>query len=396
MSGETIAFVPCRYGTQVVGGAETLTRLLVEELAAREWPVEVLTTCALDPYSWTNHFPAGVESIHGITVRRFPTESRKYTRKVFKTEQRILAGKRVSTRKQDFWIRNVVTSVSLRRYLDERRDDYRAFVFAPYLFGTTYQGVREVPEKSYIIPCLHDEPYAYLEVYRRLMRAAQGLMFNSVPEMELARRLYGDDLPGRVVGMGFSPHTANGDRFRYKYSIEGDFVLYCGRREIAKNTPVLLRYFCNYLENTGREVSLVLTGAGQIEIPFSFRNRVIDVGFVDERDLRDAYSAATVICHPSTKESFSIMILEAWLAGLPCLIHGDCAVTRHHVEQSGGGLWFTDYPTFHEALEFVLDHPEVRERMGERGRNYVLANYSWEEVIRNFAAVLEDGKGGTK
>jgi len=389
----TIAFVPVRYGTQVVGGAETLTRLLVEELHSRGWPVEVITTCALDPYSWTNHFPDGEELIHGITVRRFPTESRKYTRRVFKTETRMLNRKRVSKRKQKSWIRNVVTSDAMRRYLGEHRDDYRAYVFAPYLFGTTYQGVMEVPEKSYIIPCLHDEPYIYYAIYRQLMDSVRGLMFNSVPEMELARRIYGQDLPGRVVGMGFEPYAADGDRFRSKYSIRGDFVLYTGRREIAKNTPMLLRFFCNYLENTGREVSLVLTGAGHIDIPFSFRNRVIDVGYVDERDLRDAYAAATLICHPSTKESFSIMILEAWLAGLPCLIHADCAVTRYHVEQCAGGLWFSDYPDFHEALGFLLDHPRVRAEMGERGREYVLSKYSWDEVVRNFSAALEDGEG---
>jgi len=389
----TIAFVPVRYGTQVVGGAETLTRLLVEELHSRGWPVEVITTCALDPYSWTNHFSEGEEQVHGITVRRFPTESRKYTRKVFKTETRMLNRKRVSKRKQRYWIRSVVTSDAMRRYLGEHRDEYRAYVFAPYLFGTTYQGVMEVPEKSYIIPCLHDEPYVYYAVYRQLMKAVRGLMFNSVPEMELARRIYGQDLPGRVVGMGFEPYAADGDRFRSKYSTRGDFVLYTGRREIAKNTPMLLRFFCNYLENTGREVSLVLTGAGHIDIPFSFRNRVIDVGYVDERDLRDAYAAATLICHPSTKESFSIMILEAWLAELPCLIHADCAVTRYHVEQSAGGLWFSDYPDFHEALGFLLDHPRVRAEMGERGREYVLRKYSWDEVVDNFSAALEDGEG---
>jgi glycosyltransferase involved in cell wall biosynthesis len=396
LGGDVIAFVPCRYGTEVVGGAETLTRLLVEELDARGWPVEVLTTCALDPYSWTNHFPEGTETIHGITVRRFPTESRKYTRKVFKTEQRILAGKYVPRARQDFWIHNVVTSNALRQYMSWHLDDYRAFVFAPYLFGTTYQGVYAAPGKAFIIPCLHEEPYAHLAIYRDMMRAAKGLMFNSVPEMELARDLYGQDLPGRVVGMGFRPYAANGERFRYKYSIEGDFVLYCGRREIAKNTPMLLEYFCNFLENTGREVSLVLTGAGHIDIPFSFRNRVIDVGFVDDRDLRDAYSAATLICHPSTKESFSIMILEAWLAGLPCLVHGNCAVTRYHVEKSGGGLWFTDYPSFHEAMLLMLDKPGMRMKMGERGREYVLSSYSWDEVVKNFAAVIEGGEGDAK
>jgi glycosyltransferase involved in cell wall biosynthesis len=87
------------------------------------------------------------------------------------------------------------------------------------------------------------------------------------------------------------------------------------------------------------------------------------------------------------------MILEAWLAGLPCLIHADCAVTRYHVEQSAGGLWFIDYPDFHEALDFLLDHPRVRREMGERGREYVLSKYSWDEVMGNFSAALEDGEG---
>ncbi len=394
MKAETVAFVPVRYGPKVVGGAETLTRVLVEELASRGWPVEVLTTCAADPHSWANYFPPGKESIGGITVRRFPTESRKKDRKVARTEPRMVLGKRVSKRRQEMWIRSVVTSDALRDYLIKHRGDYRAFVFAPYLFGTTWQGVHAVPEKAFIIPCLHDEPYAYKSVFRELMHAARGLMFNSVPEMELAQRMYGKDLRGRVVGMGFSPREADGERFRYKYRIDGDFILYAGRREIAKNTPILVHNFCNYVHNTGREISLVLSGTGRVDVPFTFYNRVIDVGFISQRDLGDAYDAATLICHPSTRESLSIMILEAWLAGLPCLVHGDCAVTRYHVEESGGGLWFKDYPTFHEALTLLLDRPDLRARMAEKGREYVMGNYSWDEVVRNFSAVLEEGERG--
>jgi glycosyltransferase involved in cell wall biosynthesis len=59
-------------------------------------------------------------------------------------------------------------------------------------------------------------------------------------------------------------------------------------------------------------------------------------------------------------------------------------------------LWFGDYPTFHEALSFLLDDPAERARMGEKGKDYVLANYSWDEVVRNLAAVLEEGEGGAK
>jgi glycosyltransferase involved in cell wall biosynthesis len=393
LSVDTIAFVPPRYGTQVVGGAENLTRSLAEELRRRGWPVEVLTTCVLDHYTWANYFPPGEEIINGVTVRRFPVEEERDVRKVIQLEKRIHAGRKVSQRRQEAWISNVVTSEALRTYLDQHRGDYRAFVFAPYLFGTTYQGVNEVPERSYIIPCLHDEPYAYLDIFKRTVRSARAIMFNSEPEMMLARRLYGEDLRGRVVGMGFEPYNADGNRFRHKYAIKGDFLLYSGRREAGKNTPLLMRYLCNYLDRTDRDVSFVLTGTGQVQIPLSFRDRVIDLGFVDERDKLDAYAAATLLCHPSVNESFSIILMEAWLSQLPCLVHRDCAVTRYHVERSNGGLWFFDYPTFFEAVDLLLEQPDLRAEMGRRGREYVLDNYRWDDIERNFAAAIELGEG---
>src|SRR4029078_6937434 len=54
-----IAFVPPRYGDDVVGGAETVLRQAAERLAGRGWEVEILTTCARDHYSWANAYPAG-------------------------------------------------------------------------------------------------------------------------------------------------------------------------------------------------------------------------------------------------------------------------------------------------------------------------------------------------
>jgi len=391
MGAETVAFVPLRYGDEVVGGAETLTRSLAEELHRRGRPVEILTTCALDPYTWADHFPPGEESIRGIKVTRFPVRGRLRTkRKVFKLEQRIHEGKRVSPKQQEYWISNVTFSEGLYDYLKEHREDYRAFIFTPYLFGTTYVGTGIVPDRALVIPCLHDEPYARLEIFRRMMRSVKGILFNSEPEMELAKRLYGDDLPGRVVGMGFDDFTGDGERFRAKFGIKGDMVLYLGRREIAKNTPLLIRYFCNYLEATGRDLKLVLTGAGNVGIPHSFRDSILDLGYVGERDKLDAYAASSLLCHPSVNESFSIIVLEAWLARIPCLVHGDCAVNRRHVELSQGGLWFRDWPQFYECMNLMLDDRELARRMGSAGRRYVLENYSWDRVIERFERALEE------
>jgi hypothetical protein len=59
-------------GAEIIGGAETATRMLAEALVRLgRAEVEVLTTTALSMDSWANHFPAGTDTLGGVTVRRF-------------------------------------------------------------------------------------------------------------------------------------------------------------------------------------------------------------------------------------------------------------------------------------------------------------------------------------
>ena len=81
-------------------------------------------------------------------------------------------------------------------------------------------------------------------------------------------------------------------------------------------------------------------------------------------------------------------MMEAWLLGAPSLVHGRCAVTRDHCLASNGGLFFEDYFEFVEALELLARDGALRQRMGEAGRAYVLANYTWDRVTDNYLAVL--------
>ena len=54
-SAMKLSFVTPRYGTEVIGGAETAARMLAERLCLRpDWEVEVLTSCAMDHLTWEN------------------------------------------------------------------------------------------------------------------------------------------------------------------------------------------------------------------------------------------------------------------------------------------------------------------------------------------------------
>ena len=47
---------------------------------------------------------------------------------------------------------------------------FAVFLFIPYMFGTTYYGMRVCPQKSVLVPCLHKESYMTLALYKKLFR----------------------------------------------------------------------------------------------------------------------------------------------------------------------------------------------------------------------------------
>ena len=123
------------------------------------------------------------------------------------------------------------------------------------------------------------------------------------------------------------------------------------------------------------------------EMP-AFAEEVIDLGYLPEQDKHDAYAAATLFVQPSAVESFSIVLMEAWLQGTAALINGECEVMRQHCQRSEAGLPFEGYHEFEAALDHLLARPALRSEMGLRGEAYVRQNYRWEDVVERFVAAV--------
>jgi glycosyltransferase involved in cell wall biosynthesis len=188
--------------------------------------------------------------------------------------------------------------------------------------------------------------------------------------------------------MGFRPLAGDACAFRDAFPVRGDFLLYAGRREEGKNTPLLVDYFRRFARERPGLLTLVLMGAGEVSIPPDSSHLVLDLGRVSERRKWDGYAAAHAFCQPSVNESLSIVLLESWLAGRPALVNSGCEVTREHAELSGGGLAFGDYDGFAEALGMLLDDRELAARMGNAGRRYVEEQYNWDSVIGRLLEAL--------
>jgi len=388
---ERLAFVIPWYGRDIGGGAEAECRATALTLARRGVPVEILTTCALDHGSdWTDYHPEGVTQEEGLTVRRFKVRPRGAARfNLLNT--RLLMGWPLSPLEEEEFIRESIHSDNLYAFLDAERDHYW-YCFIPYLFGTTLEGTLVAPERSLLIPCLHDEPYAYLRRTRQVLERVRGVLFHTRAELALAGRLAQTDGGAfHLVGEGVDTEIAGvGERFRRRYGIHEPFLVYLGRKAKEKNVPLLVEYFATYrFSHPGDPLRLLLIGGGQVKIAPALIGPVVDLGYLPQQDTYDVCAAAVALCQPSLRESFSLVLMEAWLCGTPVLVHADCAVTREHCLESSGGLYFGDYFEFAEAVELLLSDPLLRRRLAANGRRYVLARYHWDVITANFLKVFE-------
>lgn len=382
--------MPVRFGDDLVGGAEMHVRELADGLAARGWDVEILTGCTRDHFREPHHYAPGASvRASGARLRRFPSVASTTRADRVLGNRALAAGRGLALAEQYRWCNDDVRVPGLFDHLVDHGHEYRALVFAPYLYWTTVAGTIAAPERSVLIPCLHDEPTARLDVFAREFRAVRDVWFLTEPEADLARRLHPDLAPHAVVGAGVDvPEGADPDRFRARYDVAGPFALYAGRREAGKAFAGLVDDFVAAAEGGAPVRTLVVAGPGEVRLPDAARPYVVDVGLLPPGDRDDAMAAATAVLQPSPFESFSRTMMEAWLAGAFVVVHRASTVGAWHCARAGAGATYGDPAELAAALRRATG-PDARAD-GARGRAYVTAEYTWPAVLDRVEARLDE------
>lgn len=369
-----------------------LCRLMAENLVAHDADVEVLTTCAVDHFTWLDHHPEGATVEGGVPVHRFSVSPDRDHGRFLELHARIGGYAPTGRAEQLEWMGQSVWSPGLQEAaLDPGRYDW--LVAMPYLFGTTFWAATARPQRTALIPCVHDEGHAWAPVVREMLAAARGCMLNSDGEGDLLARL-APTAETRLVSVGYDdvppPDAQRVRRFCEARAVAPGYLLYAGRREGAKGVPELYAAYARFAGGRPDAPPLAMMGSGDLPPPPEIADRVVDFGFVPDADRDAAYAGAAALVNPSRKESLGMVVLEAWLAGTPCIVNGGSPVLRRHCEASGGGLPYGSSAELIEALDVVTGDPALGRRLAEGGRAYTRATFSWPAVRSRFLGALRD------
>jgi glycosyltransferase involved in cell wall biosynthesis len=102
------------------------------------------------------------------------------------------------------------------------------------------------------------------------------------------------------------------------------------------------------------------------------------------------FAACDVFVYPSGHESFGITFVEAWAAGKPVIGCRSGAISTVVDEWQDGLLVpYQDAPQLAVAILELLTDDRLRERMGRRGKEKVLAQHTWDIAVARFRQAYE-------
>ena len=106
--------------------------------------------------------------------------------------------------------------------------------------------------------------------------------------------------------------------------------------------------------------------------------------YVDESKLRELYSKCTIFVAPSIYESFGIIFLEAMRESKPVIGTRTGGIPEIIIDGENGFLIKpNDFKLLSEKLEFLLDNPKERIRLGNNGREKLEKTFSTDSFVNH-------------
>ena len=389
-----VAIIIQRYGEEVSGGGEFYARELAKHLSEFH-DVTVLTTTSLDYMDWDQHYSAGESNENGVRILRFQNrKGRNWKRFQTLSDELcdiVRTGEKTPKHKDLEWAdAEGPYSPDLVNYVEQHKDDYDVFIVITYIYYTAIRCLPLVASKAIFVPTAHDEIWIRFSVFRELFDIPRYFAFLTEGEHKFVRSFFkNEEIPGQIIGCGVDvPEAPDSNRFREKYGIHDDYVVFTGRVDVSKSCDEMIDFFLRYKQKNPSNLKLVLIGKSSMEI--SKHQDIVLTGFVSEQDKFDGISGALAMIAPSKVESLCIALLEGFACGVPALVNGECEVLKEHCIEGQAGLYYTSYEEFAACMDYLVNNTLVHNEMSVNARQYIDMNYTWNKSMEKLNNMIDD------
>ena len=296
----------------------------------------------------------------------------------------------------------------LRRLFEERRVDV-VHVHSPYSPGLPMFGVLAAPKGAVTVGTFHSVFPRSLgfDLAAPLLRRVIGRLDGKVVVSEACIGSLAPYLPYEytVIPNGIDDRRFSPEADPIPELRDGRLnILFLGRFDPRNGLDTMIGAFTQVHRRVGSEVRLIVVGDGplrsryQAQVPDDVAPDVHWAGRVNWNRPR-YYATADIHCTPCQRASFGMVLLEAMSCGRP-VVASRISGFQLLMEHGRQGLLISPAESverFAEALTYLVERPDERERMGREGRRTAVAGYAWTKVAaqleEHYLGLLERGPG---
>lgn len=118
-------------------------------------------------------------------------------------------------------------------------------------------------------------------------------------------------------------------------------------------------------------------------------SRLIEIGAVDLQTKTDVLAACTMLCLPSSQESFGGVFTEAWSFAKP-VIGADIPAVREVIDDGENGYVVPPAAApIAEKINHLLQHSDLARQLGQAGQQKTGREYAWDKLAQKTAQAYQ-------
>ncbi|WP_024546389.1 glycosyltransferase [Picosynechococcus sp. NKBG15041c] len=315
-------------------------------------------------------------------------------------------------------VREFAFSVSLTQWLWQHLHDYDLIhIHAIFSYPSTVaMAIARLKRVPYVVRPLGQlchwslqqsqlKKQLYLSLIEQAnLNSAQAIHFTSSAEYSEVKKL-GLQASGVIIphGLTVAPLIPDAQiQLRQWLHLPNDepIILFLSRIHPKKGLELLIRALAQLQD---QRFTFVIAGSGDADYENNLRhlinqlglsNRTRMPGFVEGKQKDLLLQGSNLFALTSYSENFGVAVLEALAAGLPVIVTPGVALSEVVKQYQLGIVPELNEQAIATAILNCLNQSEIMKEMGDRSRQFILENYTWDKIaaqlVNMYKQVLGD------